>query len=129
VVDHSRHLLDPFAGGIVRIYRGGKCSQSGTLLAKEIQILLTPPTTSASMRLEGAQRMEAVVLQTFICAACGWQIGALAEVNCPRCQKVMQAVPGTRRKKLCGHDDHAQCTIRCFATAEDVEGSRKKAAA
>jgi hypothetical protein len=73
--------------------------------------------------------MEAVVLQTFICAACGWQLGALAEVNCPRCQKVMQAVPGTRRKKLCGHDDHAQCTIRCFATAEDVEGTRKKAAA
>jgi hypothetical protein len=46
--------------------------------------------------------MEAIVLQTFICAACGWQLGALAEVNCPRCQKVMQAVPGTRRKKLCG---------------------------
>ena len=34
----------------------------------------------------------------------------------------MQAVPGTRRKKLCGHEDHAQCTIRCFATSEEVEG-------
>jgi hypothetical protein len=73
--------------------------------------------------------MEAVVLQSFICAACGWQLGALAEVRCPRCQKVMQAVPGSRRKKLCGHEDHAQCTVRCFANAEDVEGSRKKAAA
>jgi hypothetical protein len=81
------------------------------------------------MMVEGVQRMEAVVLQTFICAACGWQLGAIADVNCPRCQKGMQAVPGTRRKKLCGHDDHAQCTIRCFATAEEVEGSRKKAAA
>ena len=73
--------------------------------------------------------MEAVVLQTFNCQACGWQIGALAEPACPRCQKAMQAVPGTRRKKLCGHEDHAQCTIRCFASGEDVEGSRKKAAA
>lgn len=73
--------------------------------------------------------MEAVVLQSFICGECGWQLGALAEPNCPRCQKAMQAVPGTRRKKLCGHDDTAQCTIRCFATAEDAEGGRKKAAA
>ena len=81
------------------------------------------------MITEGVLRMEAVVLQTFICAACGWQLGALAEPNCPRCQKAMQAVPGTRRKKLCGHEDHAQCTIRCFATSEEVEGGRKKAAA
>ena len=73
--------------------------------------------------------MEAVVLQTFICSACGWQLGALAEPRCPRCQKVMQSVAGSRRKKLCSHEDHAQCTIRCFATAEEIEGSRKKVAA
>ena len=81
------------------------------------------------MTVEGVQRMEAVVLQTFICAASGWQLGAIADVNCPRCQKGKQAGPATRRTTLCGHDDHAQCTIRCFATAEEVEGSRKKAAA
>ena len=73
--------------------------------------------------------MDAVVLQSFNCAACGWVIGALAEPNCPRCQKTMQAVPGTRRKKLCGHEDPAQCTIRCFAASEDAEGGRKRAAA
>lgn len=73
--------------------------------------------------------MDAVVLQTFLCAVCGWQIGATNELRCPRCQKLMQAVPGTRRKKLCGHDDVAQCTVRCFASAEEVEGGRKKAAA
>jgi hypothetical protein len=73
--------------------------------------------------------MESVMLQSFLCEKCGWQIGAIAEPNCPRCQKVMQSIPGTRRKKLCGHEDHAQCTVRCFASAEDGEGSRKKAAA
>lgn len=73
--------------------------------------------------------MDAVVLQTFICTGCGWQLGALADPRCPRCQKAMQTVPGTRRKKICGHEDPAQCTIRCFAAAEEVEGGRKKAAA
>jgi hypothetical protein len=73
--------------------------------------------------------MESVFLQSFLCAACGWQIGALAEPHCPRCQKVMQTVPGTKRKKLCGHEDPAQCTVRCFAASEEVEGGRKKVAA
>ena len=73
--------------------------------------------------------MEAIVLQSFACGTCGWQFGAIAEPNCPRCHKAMQPVPGTRRKKLCSHEDPAQCTVRCFAAAEEVEGGRKKAAA
>jgi hypothetical protein len=62
--------------------------------------------------------MEAIVLQSFVCTTCGWQFGAIAEPSCPRCQKAMQPVPGSR-----------QCTIRCFASADDAEGGRKKAAA
>lgn len=73
--------------------------------------------------------MESVYLQSFVCESCGWQFGALAQPTCPRCEKGMQAIAGTRRKKLCGHEDHAQCTLRCFASAEEGEGSRKRAAA
>jgi hypothetical protein len=73
--------------------------------------------------------MEAIVLQSFVCTTCGWQFGAIAEPSCPRCQKAMQPVPGSRRKKLCSHEDPVQCTIRCFASADDAEGGRKKAAA
>ena len=73
--------------------------------------------------------MESVYLQTFACEPCGWVFGALVQPSCPRCQKTMQVVPGSRRKKICGHEDHAQCTLRCFASAEDGEGGRKRAAA
>lgn len=73
--------------------------------------------------------MEAVVLQNFLCEPCGWQIGALVAPNCPRCQKVMQAVAGTRRKKLCAHEDTAQCTLRCFTSLEGGETGRNKKAA
>lgn len=73
--------------------------------------------------------MEAVYLQSFACTTCGWQFGALSQPICPRCQKAMQVIPGTRRRKICGHEDHAQCTIRCFAAVEESEGGRKRAAA
>ena len=73
--------------------------------------------------------MEAVVLQSFLCGGCGWQFGAITQTRCPRCQKVMQPVAGTRRKKICSHEDPLQCRISCFGAAEDAEGSRKKAAA
>lgn len=73
--------------------------------------------------------MEPVVLQSFLCAACGWQFAAIVQTRCPRCEKVMQPLPGTRRKKICSHEDPAQCRIGCFGTAEESEGGRKKVAA
>ena len=73
--------------------------------------------------------MEVVVLQNFLCELCGWQIGALAAPSCPRCQKEMPAMPGTRRKKLCTHEDTEQCSVRCFAALDQGESGRSKKAA
>lgn len=80
------------------------------------------------MDTKGAERME-IALQTFFCTPCGWQFSAITAPTCPGCQKVMQPAPDTRRKKLCSHEDPAQCTTRCFASPDDAEGNRKRAAA